>query len=160
METFGLNRHFILYSMGFSLLNKRIFSESQSIEVDVLVPLPYLRLQSALAADQMEMSQDVTGHLHTRDTLSLCHVMWRTCYVTANVHIPNITIPGSLLAAWLKLSPPPPLRCVSPEPSAASGSWGCCYQLVKFFVFTSPHRYNNTAGEGWNGDTGFTFTAT
>ena len=71
------------------------------------------------------------------------HVMWRTCYVTANVHIPNITIPG----AWLQLSPPPPLRWVSPEPSAASGSWGCCYQLVKFFVFTSPHRYNNTAGD-------------
>ena len=41
------------------------------------------------------------------------HVMWRTCYVTANVHIPNITIPG----AWLQLSPPPPLRWVSPEPS-------------------------------------------
>ena len=149
METFGLNRHFYTLLYGFLFVEQKNLGCSSSSS---LSPSP---ISAGCWPDG-----DVTGHLHTRDTLSLCHVMWRTCYVTANVHIPNITIPGSLLAAWLKLSPPPPLRCVSPEPSAASGSWGCCYQLVKFFVFTSPHRYNNTAGEKWNGDTGFTFTAT
>ena len=114
-------------------------------------PLPYLRLQSAVASDQMEMSQDICT------LLTYWHTSRNVTYVLCHSQCPHSKHYNTRCLAPVIPSASPALGL--PWALAASGSWGCCYQLVKFFVFTSPHRYNNTAGDGGrNGDTGVTFT--